>query len=229
MENFIFQKILEGYGKRELYEQLREIYGYNAKYKSFGKRFLRAKKKLDSGENSFLNKYSNLISYLKKNNHSTIIDLSKDLNCDYQEVYNLIRFARTRGYEITINDENVILSKDRVLDPVKKVEQLETTEIIFGIASDLHFGSNCCQITNLHEFANICSKEGVKHIFVPGDVVAGNSVFSGQIHEIYAYTAREQENSVIRNLPKGQFKWYMIGGNHDYNFVKRSGHNPLRV
>ncbi|MFW6129590.1 MAG: LAGLIDADG family homing endonuclease [Atribacterota bacterium] len=229
MENFIYQKILEGYSKKELYEQLKKNYGYNAKYKSFGKRFLRAKRKLDSGENPFINKYSSLINYLKKNKHSTVIELREGLNCSYKEVYDLIRFARTKGYEITTNDENVILSKDRVLEPLKKIEQLGTTEIVFGIASDLHFGSNCCQITNLHEFANICSKEGVKHIFVPGDVVAGTSVFPGQMHEIYAYTAAEQENSVIRNLPKGQFKWYMIGGNHDYNFVKRSGHNPLRV
>jgi hypothetical protein len=106
-------------------------------------------------------------------------------------------------------------------------DSLEETEVIFGIASDLHFGSKACQITALNQFAEICRKKGVKYIFCPGDIVAGYNVYKGQMMDVYAISAEEQEDSVIANLPKG-FEWYFLGGNHDYSFIKSGGgHNVL--
>jgi UDP-2,3-diacylglucosamine pyrophosphatase LpxH len=149
------------------------------------------------------------------------------LECSFDEVCDLIGFYRNQGYEILIDEKNIILSTHTASQGMKFGGPLESTEIIFGVASDLHIGSKQFQLTALNEFCEICRRKGVKYIFVPGDIFAGYKVFAGQEYEVYALSAEEQEESAIINLPTG-FEWYMMGGNHDYSFIKKGGgHNPL--
>jgi biotin operon repressor len=167
-----------------------------------------------------------LMKILKKDKVISGEEICEELSARPSEVFGMINELRSRGHEIIVDDGKVILTSKVASkgDLIRK--PLEDTEIIFGVASDLHFGSKHCQITALNEFAHICYQNGVKYIFCPGDICAGFRVYRGQEFENYAITAQEQEESVIVNLPEG-FEWYMIGGNHDYSFIKTNGHNPL--
>lgn len=167
------------------------------------------------------------ISLLERQKIISRADMCDLLECSFDEVCDLVGFYRNQGYEILIDERNIILSTHVASEGMKFKNPLESTEIVFGVASDLHIGSKQFQLTALNEFCEICKKKGVKNIFVPGDVFAGFKVFAGQEYEVYALSAEEQEESAIVNLPTG-FEWYMMGGNHDYSFIKKGGgHNPL--
>lgn len=230
--DFTKEEILKGTSSKEIYRQAADKFKYPNGIESFYKYISRVKKTfsdedlISAGETaeSIEDKF---ITILEKRKSVSGQQLCEELSCSPQEVYGLVSDFRKRGYEIICDEKNIILSTDVVsqVEPLK--DSLEQTEIIFGVASDLHFGSKACQITALNEFCEICRKKGVKYIFAPGDIVAGYNVYPGQQFEVYALSAKEQEESVILNLPTG-FQWILLGGNHDYSFIKRGGgHNPL--
>jgi len=231
--NDFMEFILKSRSKKTLIKDMYKIaiskYGYNSSYDSF-KRYVYYVMNKSKSKQSFKfndevpieNKFLNLI---KKAKVAKIADICEELNSAPNIIYELVDEFRAKGYEMDTSHGNVIYS---MVGPRREyIDQISRKSIIFAVVSDPHFGSNAVQITALNEFAEICRKKGVKHILCPGDVVAGYNVYRGQLFDIYAMTAEEQEASVIRNLPKG-FEWYAIGGNHDYSFIKNGGgHNPL--
>ena len=229
---FVKFKLIKGVNVRDIYSDAITQFNYKRGIKTFRKYVsgikanylkdipsLKTKKDKSRGE-EFLE-----IQKKKKNVNGN--DLCDILECDSDKIFEMINHFRNQGHEIICEQDRIILSSVVASDGDPIHEPLEDTEIIFGVASDLHFGSKECQITHLNEFAEICRKKGVKYMFVPGDICAGYNVYPGQQFEVYALSAEEQEESVILNLPKG-FEYYVLGGNHDYSFIKRGGgHNPL--
>lgn len=167
------------------------------------------------------------VDLIVKNKAIPLIDLCNTLNCAPFRIDEIVEYHRSKGMDVSSQDGFVFMNVD-VIPDVERVDTLsDTNEIIFGVASDLHFGSKSCQITALNEFCHIAAKEGVKHILSPGDIFTGTSVYPGHNYDVYALSAEEQEQSCIVNLPTG-FEWFMLGGNHDYSFIKRGGgHNPV--
>jgi len=230
--DFVKEEILAGASSKNMYQQAIKKFNYLSGIETFYKYISRVKKTFSdedfasTGETpeSIEDKF---ITILEKKKSILGQQLCEELSCSPQDVYDLAKSFRKRGYEIICDEKNIILSTDIISGVAPLEKSLEETEIIFGVASDLHFGSKACQITALKEFCEICKKKGVKYIFCPGDVVAGYNVYPGQQFEVYAPSAEEQEESVIVNLPTG-FEWLLLGGNHDYSFIKRGGgHNPL--
>jgi hypothetical protein len=233
LKEFTKEKILEGMPSGKIFELARRKYDYDSDIQSFYKYISKTKRQITEEEfEEFGEDIDSIddqfITILEKKKTVSGDELCEELSCSPNEIYDLIQYFRRQGYEIIMDEKKVMLSNDIASDGEPIDKPLETTEIVFGVASDLHFGSKMCQITALHEFAHICEKKGAKYIFVPGDVVAGHNVYPGQQYEVYALSAEEQESSVIRNLPRGDYEWFMLGGNHDYSFIKRGGgHNPL--
>lgn len=154
-------------------------------------------------------------------------DAAWELNTDRYGLDQMLIDARARGVEIAMIDG--ILYYGVVEESY--VSTLGTDKIVFGVMSDLHYGSKACQITAINRFVEECKKEGVSHIIIPGDITDGAGVYKGQELEQYAITADGQESSVVRNLPvvKG-IQYWALGGNHDESFMKAGrGHNPLRA
>ena len=91
---------------------------------------------------------------------------------------------------------------------------------------DTHGGSKAEQITNLIAFVDMAYDWGVRHVLFAGDLVAGNQVYRGQLHDLFANSADDQLAVVLYVLPRRPgLKYYMIGGNHDYSFIKTNGYN----
>jgi len=194
--------------------------------------YMRAKDEPQEDNNTgyeYLNEEEEFMKLIKTEKSINIYQMCDKLSCPPKRVKELVEHFRSKGSEIVLRNDQIILSDDIIIDDdIAPLPQLAETEIVFGVASDLHFGSHACQITALNQFAHICKKEGVKHIFVPGDVFSGLKVYPGHEYDVYALTAEEQEASLIRNLPTG-FDWFALGGNHDYTFIKRGGgHNCLK-
>lgn len=171
-------------------------------------------------------KFEKIIS---KEKNISVDELASRIEKPKNRIRKLVEAFRSHGKEVAIIDERVVFSKKETIPVDIDKKPLGKKELIFATMSDLHFGSKHVQITAMHEFAKECKKEGVSHIFVPGDVCAGKGVYAGQEYDLHLLSAEEQEDSVVVNLPKG-FEYYALGGNHDYAFIKRgSGHNCLKA
>jgi len=244
LRRFINKTKQEGGKAKDIFEYCQQEFGYDKEYRSFSKYFSNIKvdkipkeshfskptPESDDDDADLIDDVKEFERIIKLEKQVDIYELCDRLFCPPKRISELVDHLRSQGFEIAIRNNLVFLSDEVVIpDDVQQLNTLEDKEIIFGVASDLHFGSTCCQITNLNEFAIQCKKEGVKYIFVPGDVVSGHKIYPGHEYDLYALTAEEQEASIVRNLPKG-FEWYAIGGNHDYSFIKKGGgHNPLKV
>jgi hypothetical protein len=172
-----------------------------------------------------------LISLFGKTNAVSFAEALERLDMSPSMLRSQIEDHRSRGTEIYEHDGIIRLG---VAKPAK-LEPLGTKNIVFGVASDIHFGSKACQITALNKFVDRCKAEGVRHIICPGDMVDGAGIYKGQELEQYAITADAQEQSAIYNLPmvkldnSSYIDWLLLGGNHDYSFMNGGrGHNPCR-
>jgi len=228
MKEYILKRILKGVSVNDLYIEVLDNFEYQGSIDSFGRYVRNLRHETPSHFGSKGRDVSTaFIEVLESQGYVPLVNLCNELNCPPKVIHSLIEEYRDAGYEIINDGLKVFLSTHKTAD-VKKHSISNDKEIDFAVASDLHFGSKACQITRLNEFCDVCRVEGIKHIFVPGDIVAGRNVYKGQEHDQYATTSEEQEESVIKNLPTG-FEWYMLGGNHDYSFIKSTGHNPLRA
>lgn len=227
IEKYVIDKIINGVSYREIFEKLKKEKKYNFSYVSFSRYALGLKKKhgVIENQNKIKELDKKIIECLKCNKIVNINELIFKLNCKRRELEKSINSCQRNGYEIILDNDIIFLSNTNTRNS-DNISTLASTEIIFGIVSDPHFGSKNCQITALNEFSQIMIKKGVKHVFVPGDLVSGYEVYPGQIHDVYAITAKEQEDTTLRNLPIN-LDWYVLGGNHDYSFVKKSGYNII--
>ena len=224
VDDFIIEKLDEDWEYQRIYSELVSNNLYRSTYHSFVAYVWKMKKKkgIIKGNNKLKELDEKLIKYCDGKKVNKVSDLLNKLDCSKTELSRSISSCRRNGYEIEIDDNIIILSKTQGREP-EQISKLSTSsEIVFGIISDPHFGSKSCQITAINEFSEIMKQKGVRHVFCPGDLVCGYDVYPGQIHDIYATSATEQEETTLLNMPSG-FDWYVLGGNHDYSFIKRGG------
>lgn len=228
LKNFIAKGLVEGQSTNEMFTGAK-LRGYEGSRRTFAKFINIQRKKLDIKTSKLdLSKIEDsFLSIVRSNSSLKLTHLCNILKCTPSTIDALIDYHRHNGVEIVTDGHQVYLNK--FTPPSNdKVKQIGTTEVKFAIASDLHFGSKACQITAINEFCEVARGKGIKHIFVPGDVTAGLGVYSGQINDLYAITSDDQVDSVVANLPEG-FTWYLMGGNHDYSFIRNGGHNIIQT
>ena len=245
MLEFVQEQKENGLNSKEIYDLVRKEFGYSSSYPTFRRYVVYVQQKktdidinIEPEDIDTLDKrYKKIrvssrddikfLETISKHRVLKVDDLCNKLNCPPKIVYDFVDHYRSKGYEIVVDDDKVIFSEGVVSNGELRVHPLEEKEIIFGVAGDFHFGSKSVQITPLNEFCELARKKSVKHMFIPGDIVAGYNVYPGQVFDLYAISSEEQEKSVVTNLPYG-FEWYALGGNHDYSFIRRGGgHNPL--
>jgi hypothetical protein len=228
VRDYVMSSIKAGKTSSEIYAGAK-LRGYTAGRKTFNKYIYMARKKADVKAPTIntSNIEESFFKIVKSNSSIKLTHLCNILNCTPATIDSLIEYHKIKGCEIVTDGHQVYINK-YTPEATEKIKQIGTTEVRFAVASDLHFGSKACQITALNTFCEVARGRGIKHIFVPGDVVAGLGVYPGQINDLYAITSDEQVQSVLANLPRG-FDWYLLGGNHDYSFIKGNGHNIIQA
>ena len=226
LNSVLIDGVNKGMRNKELYPIALQ-YGYKWRYKTFKNHLghlraaLAGKVVNDIKLDESCGLEESILKDINKKKVLKVVDIANQYNVAPKFVSDAIANLQKNGYEISMDDTHILLDGN-VVQPVQTVEQIATDDIIFAVASDLHFGSKHCQITALKSFCEECKKRGVKHILVPGDIVCGYNVYAGQMQDQYAVSSEEQLNSLLTNLPSG-FEWYMLGGNHDYSFVSKGG------
>lgn len=98
--------------------------------------------------------------------------------------------------------------------------------IKFAIMGDTQIGSKYAQLTYLHEFYNLCKKEGVKDVYHTGDITDGLKMRVGHEYELYEVSADDMRDDVIKNYPCIEgITTHFISGNHDASIYKQVGYD----
>lgn len=112
-------------------------------------------------------------------------------------------------------------------EPTEHDSKWDGTEVIkFAIMGDTQFGSKYAQISHLHAFYDLCAKEGIKDIYHTGDLTEGLKMRVGHEYELYAVSADDMRDDVIKNYPYREgITTHFISGNHDASIFKQVGYD----
>ena len=102
-------------------------------------------------------------------------------------------------------------------EPARHEAKWDGTKVIkFGLMGDTQFGSKYAQITYLHDFYDLCEREGITDIYHTGDITDGLKMRVGHEYELYEHSADGQLDDLVANYPKRDgITTHFITGNHD--------------
>lgn len=143
-------------------------------------------------------------------------------------MYKMVRNYIHRPSVKALRDGN---SKPRIAlqnqEPTQHEAKWDGCEVIrFAIMGDTQFGSKYSQITYLHQFYDLCKKEGIKDVYHTGDITEGLKMRPGHEYELYVISADEMREDVVKNYPQRDgITTHFITGNHDASIYKHIGYD----
>lgn len=100
------------------------------------------------------------------------------------------------------------------------------TVLRFAIIGDTQIGSKYTQLTYLHEFYDLCAREGITDVYHTGDITDGLKMRVGHEYELYEISADEMRDDTVKNYPKRDgMTTHFITGNHDASIYKQVGYD----
>lgn len=101
-----------------------------------------------------------------------------------------------------------------------------TKTLKFAIMGDTQIGSKYTQLTYLHEFYDLCEKEGITDVYHTGDLTEGLKMRTGHEYELYTVSADDMRDDVVMNYPmRDGITTHFITGNHDASIYKQVGYD----
>lgn len=98
--------------------------------------------------------------------------------------------------------------------------------IKFAVMGDTQLGSKYAQLTHLHDFYDLCEREGITSVYHTGDITDGLKMRPGHEYELYDMSADGQREDVVKNYPRRPgITTYFITGNHDASLYKHVGYD----
>lgn len=96
----------------------------------------------------------------------------------------------------------------------------------FGLMGDTQIGSKYTQLTFLNQYYDICASEGIQSVYHTGDITDGVKMREGHEYELYAVSADDMVDAVIKQYPlRDGITTSFITGNHDASIFKHVGYD----
>ncbi len=164
-----------------------------------------------------------LVSLIKERKVNTFEGLCDKMGISPSVARKLIIEARERKFAIDVAGEDVGIRPTMPNDEVVSVRISKTSSIgMFGVCSDLHFGSKYHLRSRLEDFVGDAYGEGARLIFLPGDLLDG--CYRHGKWELTHHGFQEQVAEFREGLPrKSGLRYVGITGNHDQTFENESG------
>lgn len=149
--------------------------------------------------------------------------IEKEFNSSdmYDKVYSYLK----RHKSASKSEEKRVIIQNQ--EPVHHKVNWNGTQILkFAVMGDTQFGSKYAQITYLHEFYDLCEREGIKNVYHTGDITDGLKMRVGHEYELYEVSADEMRDDVVENYPRiDGVTTHFITGNHDASIYKHVGYD----
>lgn len=145
----------------------------------------------------------------------------------YKKIRNYIYRPKNRAKSKDLVKENTKRITIQNQEPEHHKAKWDGCEVLkFAIMGDTQFGSKYAQITYLHDFYDLCAREGIKDVYHTGDITDGLKMRPGHEYELYEVSADEMRDDVIKNYPKRDgITTHFITGNHDASIYKHIGYD----
>ena len=181
---------------------------------------------------------------LQKNPYS-LDALSEKFDRSKATIKKWIAQMKAEGFTIQ-EEQSGTVSFPKVVRPepvkgfIQSLADQQNSQIIkFAAFSDLHAGSLCSQPSALNSFLSTAVNDyGIEHIFFAGDMTQGVGGYSGieldMLPELRGYKAQgivteHQVWLADQYIPQfNGVKYYILGGNHDYWHMTRSGIDAVK-
>ena len=138
---------------------------------------------------------------LSKKEITNIIEKEFGLQNMYDSVYGQIRrhgnHLSHAVYAHESAEKRVVVQNQEPKHVTSKWDGTKT--IKFAIIGDTQIGSKYAQLTYLHEFYDLCKKEGIKSVYHAGDLVDGLKMRTGHEYELCDVSADDMRDDVIKN------------------------------
>lgn len=160
-------------------------------------------------------------------------ELSAEFDRSETTIRKAIEHLRELSYEITQTERRGYLwstESPGIVAPPTTLWDKDVWKVKFGVISDTQIASKAAQISALIKAIDIMYKQGVKDVLFCGDLVAGYGVYRGQEMDLVTTSADEQAKLVTTYWPKHNgMHFYMMGGNHDWSFIRSAGFNVVKA
>jgi UDP-2,3-diacylglucosamine pyrophosphatase LpxH len=139
----------------------------------------------------------------------------------YDKVYGYIK----RHHGKTEKTEDRVIVQNHEPNHTK-ADWSGTQTLRFAIMGDTQIGSKYAQLTYLHQFYDLCEKEGITSVYHTGDITDGLKMRPGHEYELYEISADEMRDDVVANYPRRKdITTHFITGNHDASIYKHVGYD----
>jgi hypothetical protein len=161
---------------------------------------------------------------------SSLSALSRLFDRSEATIQGLVDGLKSNGYMVEQEQQMVKVATEypkQDYSPARTLADEMGQDVLFAVASDTHAGSTHSQPSALLSFIQKAYAEGIRHVFVPGDITAGVGGYRGQENDIippirpfsrqdYPRTTEAEIELADTYLPKlDGLKYYLLGGNHD--------------
>ena len=158
-------------------------------------------------------------------------EVSRQVDRSAETIIKTTDSLRDKHYEVILDQTSHQLSI-----PYEPSKEFKPTEFKYfrkfyriGLVSDTQIGSKYQQMTPLHDAYSIFDTRQTDFNVHAGDVFDGVDMYRGHRDELFLYDAEQQRNYAEKHYPhsKRGTNTYLIGGQHDYCYMKQNGYNIL--
>lgn len=157
-------------------------------------------------------------------------DIAKKIESEFglSDMYHAVRcyiYRKTKKAKPTSKNEKRVAIQNQEPEHFQgKWDGCQTLK--FAIMGDTQLGSKYAQLTYLHNFYDLCEKQGIKDVYHTGDLTDGLKMRPGHEYELYVVSADEMRDDVVKNYPKRDgITTHFITGNHDASIYKHVGYD----
>lgn len=156
-------------------------------------------------------------------------DIMKALDLKDYELYGLVELLKQQGELIDVVNGQIVLLKTPVKnsDVYHVPNNLEHIRLL--LISDTHLCNKSDRLDILRYLYDKAERYNVKHILHSGDFTDGLSTRPEQIYELKEVSYEGQVQYCIDKYPRFSGKTYVIQGNHDNWWFKRSGSEIVKA
>jgi len=171
-----------------------------------------------------------VLDILQRGNIS-VGEISRQIDRSSETVIKIIDSLRAKHYEVALDEDKhqVYLAREPIGDFGATKFNYFRKFYRIGLVGDTQIGSKYQQMTLLHDAYKIFDDRKTDFNLHAGDVFDGINMYRGHLDELFLYDAEQQREYCIEHYPKSNrgTKTYMIGGQHDYCYMKQNGYNIL--